>query len=36
MDILIAAVAIANDLILISNNIKEFSRISDLKLENWF
>ncbi|MDJ0727501.1 MAG: type II toxin-antitoxin system VapC family toxin [Prochloraceae cyanobacterium] len=35
MDMLIAAAAIANDLILVSNNIKEFTRIPELKLENW-
>ncbi|WP_181882628.1 MULTISPECIES: type II toxin-antitoxin system VapC family toxin [unclassified Helicobacter] len=35
MDMLIAAVAIANDLILVTNNEKDFSRIAELKLENW-
>jgi len=34
-DMLIAAHAISLDLILISNNTKEFARIPDLKLENW-
>lgn len=34
-DLLIAAIAIANNGTLISNNIKEFKRITDLKLENW-
>lgn len=35
MDMLIAAVAIANELTLVTNNLKEFSRITDLKVENW-
>ncbi|GBF82790.1 type II toxin-antitoxin system tRNA(fMet)-specific endonuclease VapC [Aphanothece sacrum] len=35
MDMLIAAQAVALDLILITNNIKEFTRVPNLKLENW-
>jgi tRNA(fMet)-specific endonuclease VapC len=35
LDLLIAAVAIAHDLTLITNNTKEFDRIPNLKLENW-
>jgi tRNA(fMet)-specific endonuclease VapC len=35
MDIQIAAVAIAHDLILVTNNIKEFQNINNLKIENW-
>lgn len=35
IDILIAGVAIANDFTLITNNHKHFSKISDLKLDNW-
>ena len=35
LDILIAAHALSLDLIIISNNIKEFSRIPNLKCENW-
>lgn len=35
MDMLIAAQAIANNLVLVTNNVKEFQRIKDLKLENW-
>ncbi len=35
MDMLIASQAIANNLTLVTNNIKEFERIYDLKLENW-
>ncbi|MDJ0713318.1 MAG: type II toxin-antitoxin system VapC family toxin [Prochloraceae cyanobacterium] len=35
MDLLIAAVAIANNLTLVTNNINEFKPISVLKLENW-
>ena len=35
MDLLIASVSLANNFILVTNNTKEFSRISKLKLENW-
>ena len=35
MDMLIAAVAMANELIVVTNNEKEFKRISGLKIENW-
>jgi len=35
MDMLIASHAIANNLILVTNNEREFRRISNLKLENW-
>jgi tRNA(fMet)-specific endonuclease VapC len=35
MDMLIAAVALANELIVVTNNEKEFRRISGLKIENW-
>ena len=35
MDMLIAAQALAHDYILVSNNLKEFSRIPNLKCENW-
>jgi tRNA(fMet)-specific endonuclease VapC len=31
----IAAQAISRDLILVTNNTSEFSRISNIKLENW-
>ncbi len=34
-DIWIAAHALALDLIIVTNNMKEFSRVSRLKLENW-
>jgi len=34
-DIQIAAVAIAEDMVLLTNNTKEFERIDGLKLENW-
>jgi tRNA(fMet)-specific endonuclease VapC len=36
LDTLIAALALALNLTIISNNIKEFSRIPELKYENWF
>jgi len=35
MDLLIASISLANNSILVTNNIKEFSRIKGLKLENW-
>jgi len=35
-DILIAGTALANHGILVTNNTKEFSRVSKLKLENWY
>lgn len=34
-DVLIAGIAITNDLILITNNISHFSRIKELKTDNW-
>lgn len=35
MDMLIAAHAKAEDLILVTNNTKEFERVPELRLENW-
>lgn len=35
LDMLIAAHALALDVVLVTNNIKEFERIPHLKLENW-
>ena len=35
-DVLIAGQAKARDLTLISNNVREFERVSDLQLEDWF
>jgi tRNA(fMet)-specific endonuclease VapC len=35
MDLLIAAQAVARDVILVTNNEREFQRIPELKLENW-
>lgn len=34
-DILVAAIAIVNNLVLITNNTNHFSRIKDLKIDNW-
>ncbi|HLG03640.1 MAG TPA: type II toxin-antitoxin system VapC family toxin [Bacteroidia bacterium] len=34
-DILIAGIALENDLTLITNNVKHFSAIGGLKIENW-
>ncbi len=36
MDILIAGTALANNSILVTHNTKEFSRVTDLKIEDWF
>lgn len=35
LDMLIAAHALALDVVLVTNNIKEFERIDGLKLDNW-
>ena len=35
MDMLIAAVALSNDLALVTNNEKDFKDISELRMENW-
>ena len=35
MDMLIAAHARAENLILVTNNTREFERVTDLKIENW-
>ena len=35
LDMLIAAQAISQSVTLVTNNVREFSRISDLRLENW-
>lgn len=34
-DLLIAAQALANNLILVTDNVREFGRISELTIENW-
>jgi tRNA(fMet)-specific endonuclease VapC len=34
-DMLIAAIALANDLVLVTHNVGEFSRIKELKIEDW-
>jgi tRNA(fMet)-specific endonuclease VapC len=35
IDILIAGIAISNDMILVTNNIKHFGKIEGLIIENW-
>ena len=35
LDMLIAAHALALQMVLVTNNVREFKRISDLKVENW-
>lgn len=34
-DILTAAIVLANDSVLVTNNVDHFKRIKDLKIENW-
>lgn len=34
-DLLIAAIAIANNLTLVTHNTREFSRVSELRMEDW-
>ncbi len=34
-DLMIAAIAVANDLTLVTHNVGEFSRVSDLRVEDW-
>jgi tRNA(fMet)-specific endonuclease VapC len=36
LDMMIAGIALANQAILVTHNTKEFSRISGLRLEDWF
>lgn len=35
-DLLIAATALSNNAVLVTNNTKEFSRIPKLQLQNWY
>jgi tRNA(fMet)-specific endonuclease VapC len=35
-DLMIAAIALANNLTLVSNNTKHFSRIPNLRLDDWY
>jgi tRNA(fMet)-specific endonuclease VapC len=35
LDMLIAAIAIANDLVLVTHNSAEFSRVDGLNIEDW-
>ena len=35
MDLLIAAQALSHELILVTNNVREFQRIVSLRIENW-
>jgi len=34
-DLMIAAIALANNLVLVTHNTREFSRVSNLNLEDW-
>jgi predicted nucleic acid-binding protein len=35
LDLMIASICLANNLILVTNNIKDFKNIPDLKIEDW-
>ncbi|MGB3205052.1 MAG: type II toxin-antitoxin system VapC family toxin [Crinalium sp.] len=35
IDILIAGIAIANDLMIVTNNIRDFGKIEDLEIQDW-
>ena len=35
MDLLIASISLANNFVLVTNNVKEFKRVKGLTLENW-
>jgi tRNA(fMet)-specific endonuclease VapC len=35
MDVMVASVCLANDLVLVTNNVKHFNNIPNLKIENW-
>lgn len=34
-DLIIASIVLSEDGILVTNNVDEFSRIKDLRIENW-
>lgn len=34
-DLLIAAIALANDLVVVTHNVKEYSRVNGLEVEDW-
>ena len=36
IDLLIGSISVANNFILVTNNIREFKRVKGIKLENWF
>ncbi len=35
-DVLVAGVALAHDLTIVTRNVREFSRLPNLKVENWY
>ena len=35
MDMLIASISLAQKMTLVTNNVKEFARVPELKIENW-
>lgn len=36
LDTLIAGIALAHDLTLVTHNTREFDRVPDLRVENWY
>ena len=34
-DLMIAAIALAHDLVLVTHNTREFSRVEGLRIEDW-
>jgi len=34
-DLLIACTAVENNLIMVTENVREFERVTDIKIENW-
>lgn len=34
-DILVAAIAVSNNLVLVTNNTSHFTRVEELRVENW-
>ena len=35
-DLAIAATALANDLVIVTHDVRHFERVPDLQVENWF
>ncbi len=35
-DLLIAVTAVENNLILVTDNVRDFNRVEDISIENWY